>query len=117
MDKENKDQDKQKTVKDNSQEDRPRKGLEDWEMMQPREEAPLKIPYWVPILVLGLFGFAILMNLPFMGVREGYERPWFDSGIVVGIAYGLFGLLVIYFFMRKKPKSKDDSKDDSGDNN
>lgn len=86
--------------------ERPNKGLEDWELLQNKEEPPLKIPYWLPIIIAGLFICAILLSFPLTGVRDGYERPWLDSGIAIGVAYGMGSLLVIYLFLRARKKSK-----------
>lgn len=94
-------------------EHRPRKGLEDWELLQTEEEPPLKIPYWLPIIIGGLFVFAIIATLPLLGVREGFERPWLDSGLLVGAGYGITSLVVIYLFMRKKKTY--DSQDNTDD--
>jgi len=89
-----------------SNEHRPRRGLEDWEMLQTKEEAPLKVPYWFITLIIALLIGAVLLTLPLSGVRDGYERPWLDMGILVGIGYGIASLIVIYIFMRKR-KNKD----------
>lgn len=89
-----------------SVEDRPKRGLEDWEMLQQREEPPLNIPYWLIAVVAALFIGAVLLSFPFLGVREGYERPWLDWGLAVGIGYGLVALLIIYLFMRKSARAK-----------
>jgi len=102
------DGDKKEAVSD--QEYRPKKGLEDWEMLQEREEPPLKIPFWLPILIGGLLLAAILLTFPFMGVRAGYERPWLDWGLLIGAGYGVFSLIVIYFFMKKRKNAADEAK-------
>lgn len=99
-------------TEDGGEEFRPRKGLEDWEMLQQREEPPLKVPYWFFILVGGLLVFSILLTFPFMGVREGYERPWLDWGLLVGAGYGVISLIAIYFFMKKR-KTKSEDKENS----
>jgi len=101
---------KQNTTTGKSNEDRPKRGLEDWEMLQNKEEPPLRIPYWSIILVVGLFIGAVLLSFPFMGVRSGFERPWFDWGLLVGVGYGVFALVVIYLFMRNRKKSAKESK-------
>jgi len=98
----NDDQKKEDTTK--SDDDRPKRGLEDWEMLQAKEEPPLKIPYWVPIIIVGMLLGAVFLSFPLMGVRSGYERPWLDWGLLVGVAYGVISLVIIYFFMRKKKK-------------
>lgn len=97
------------------EEHRPRKGLEDWEMLQTTEEPPLKIPYWLPIIIGGLLVFAIISTLPLLGVREGFERPWLDSGLFIGAGYGITSLVVIYLFMRKKKAH--DNQDSTDDDN
>jgi len=90
------------------QEDRPRKGLEDWEMLRTREEPPLKIPYWFIALVGALFLGAVLLSFPLMGTRSGFERPWLDWGLAVGVGYGLISLTVIYFFLKNKKSSNEE---------
>ena len=95
-----------------TQHQRPKKGLEDWEMLQTREEPPLKIPYWVPIIIVGMLAGAVLLSFPLTGVRGGYERPWFDNGLVIGVGYGLLALLVIYFILRKKKNTVETNESD-----
>jgi len=94
-------------VSEEEKEGRPKKGLEDWEMLQPRDEKPLRIPYWLIVSVAGLFITAVLLTFPFFGEREGYERSWFDSGLLVGVGYGVVILIAIYFLLRRSKKSKD----------
>jgi len=91
-------------------EHRPKKGLEDWEMLQQREEPPLKIPYWFVILVGGLILVAVFLSFPLMGERAGYERPWLDWGLLVGVGYGVVALIAIYFIMRKKKKESKENE-------
>ena len=89
---------------DNS--DRPRRGLEDWEMLQQKEEPPLRVPYWFLALIAVLFIGAVLLSFPLLGVRSGFERPWMDGGILVGVGYGIISLIIIYFFLRKSKSSE-----------
>ena len=91
-----------------TQEDRPRKGLEDWEMLQTREEPPLKVPYWFIALVSALILGAVLLSFPLMGTRSGFERPWLDWGLAVGVGYGLISLVAIYFFLKNKKSSNEE---------
>jgi len=87
-------------------EDRPKRGLEDWEMLQQKEEPPLKVPYWLIAIIGVLFIGAVLLSFPLLGVRSGFERPWMDGGIFVGVGYGIVSLVVIYFFLRKSKSSE-----------
>ena len=97
----------EKTTKP-AQEDRPRKGLEDWEMLQTREEPPLKVPYWFIALVSVLILGAVLLSFPLMGTRDGFERPWLDWGLAVGVGYGLISLAAIYFLLKNKKSSNEE---------
>ena len=106
-----------KTDQKTNSEDRPKRGLEDWEMLQTREEPPLKVPYWLIMLIVGLLIGSILLTFPLMGVREGYERPWLDWGLLVGVGYGVVALLMIYLFMRGRKKSANESKSRTDDLN
>lgn len=81
-------------------EQQPRRALENWEMLQSREEPPLKVPWWFVVIVIGMLLSSVILTLPIMGQRSGYERPWFDWGLLVGVGYGLVFLVMIYFFMR-----------------
>jgi len=96
--------------KDNklAQEDRPKKGLEDWEMLQTQEEPPLKVPYWFIALVSVLILGAVLLSFPLMGTRDGFERPWLDWGLAVGVGYGLISLTAIYFLLKNRKSSSEE---------
>ena len=94
-------------------EDRPNKGLEDWEMLQQREEKPLRVPFWLIGVIVALLVGSVLLSFPFFGVREGYERPWFESGLLVGVGYGVVILGVIYYFLRRKNKTEDNEDKDT----
>ena len=61
---------KKNTTTDKLSDDRPKRGLEDWEMLQNKEEPPLRIPLWSIVLVVGLFIGAILLSFPFMGKKR-----------------------------------------------
>ena len=103
----------QKNNSEPNTEQRPRRGLEDSEMLQQREEAPLKIPYWVIIILIGLLIGSVLLSFPIAGIREGYERPWINSGLFIGLGYGAVSLIVIFFILRirKKSSTKSSSKE------
>ncbi len=93
--------------KDATPEYPPRRTLEDWELLQTREEPPLKVPWWFVGMVIAMLAVSTLLALPLLGQRPGYERPWFDWGMVIGIGYGVVFLVIIYFFMRgRKSRSK-----------
>lgn len=110
---EEKSSDKISPAEESNTKQRPKRGLEDWEMLQQREEKPLKIPYWVIILVIGLLIGSVLLSFPIAGVREGYERPWINSGLFVGLGYGAVSLIVIYFILRKRKKKSTESSNDN----
>ena len=98
-----------KNSPDKKEEKSNRRGLEDWEMIQPQEETQIKIPYWAIILVSALILGGVLLSFPFLGVRDGFERPWLDWGLLVGVGYGVLSLALIYFFIgpsKKKGKKK-----------
>lgn len=95
---------------DLTSEDRPRRVLEDWEMLQSREEPPLKVPWWFVVIVTGMLLSSVILTLPIMGQRSGYERPWFDWGLLVGVGYGLVFLVIIYFFMRGRKRAPNKSE-------
>ena len=71
-------------------------------MLQQKEEKPLRVPFWLVGLVIALLAGSVLLSFPFFGVREGYERPWLESGLLVGVGYGVVILAFIYFFLRRK---------------
>ena len=96
---------------ENEAEDRPKKGMEDWEFAQQREEPPLKVPYWFPIAVGALILGAIILTLPWLGIRKGYERPWLDWGLLVGAGYGVAFLGLIYFFTKTRKKQSGDTEE------
>ena len=92
-------------------EERPNKGMEDWEFAQEREETPLKVPYWFPIAVGALILGGILLTLPWLGIRKGYERPWLDWGLLIGAGYGVVFLGMIYFFMKTRKNQSGDAEE------
>ena len=99
------------TMKTENQ-NRPKRGLEDWEMLQTREEPPLNVPYWAILLVVGLLIGGVLLSFPLTGIREGYERPWIDSGLFIGLGYGILLLAVIYFILKKRKDANQKSSSD-----
>ena len=56
-------------------ETQPRRVLEDWEMLQTREEPPLKVPWWFVGMVITMLAVSTLLTLPLLGQRPGYEDP------------------------------------------
>lgn len=99
-----------KNTPENNEEKPKRRVLEDWEMIQPQEEKPIKIPFWAIILVSSLIIGAVVLTFPFLGVRDGFERPWLDWGLLIGVGYGVASLALIYFFLRPSKKAKKEEK-------
>lgn len=97
--------------KGSESEQRPNKGMEDWEFVQQKEEPPLKVPYWFPIVVGALILGGVLLTLPWMGIRKGYERPWLDWGLLIGAGYGVVFLVMIYFFMKTRKSRSGDAEE------
>ncbi|HHM04613.1 MAG TPA: hypothetical protein ENJ19_02575 [Gammaproteobacteria bacterium] len=91
-----------------SEEERIRKrGLEDWEMVERMDQtSDHKIPYWFIGLFLVLLLVATGLTFPFWGVRPGYERPWFDWGIVAGATWVVvMGALIYYIVDYRKVRA------------
>lgn len=92
-----------------------KRGLEDWEMVEKMSDtSDHKIPYWFIAIFFVLLLVATGLTFPFWGVRPGFERSWFDWGIVAGAAWvvsmgGLIYYLVDYRHQRKQKKEKQDS--------
>ena len=85
-----------------------KRGLEDWELVEHMEESgDHRVPYWFIGLFFVLLFIAIGLTFPFWGVRAGYERPWFDWGIVAGSAWVLFISVVIYYFVDYRHQRKE----------
>lgn len=76
-----------------------KRGLEDWEMVTSMEKSEVGIPYWFLALFLVLLIVAVGLTLPFWGNRPGYERPWFDWGIPLGVAWCVGMSVIIYYFV------------------
>ena len=83
----------------NEQERRDKRGLEDWEMVTSMEKSEVSIPYWFLALFGVLLIVAVGLTFPFWGNRPGYERPWFDWGIPLGVAWVIGMSLIIYYFV------------------
>src|SRR3569623_2098122 len=65
-----------------------KRGLEDWEMVEKMADtSDHRIPYWFIALFFVLLLVATGLTFPFWGVRPGFERPWFDWGIVAGAVW------------------------------
>jgi hypothetical protein len=93
-----------------------KRGLEDWELVEKMTESgDHRIPYWFIGLFFVLLLVAIGLTFPFWGVRPGYERPWFDWGIVGGAAWVIFISAVIYYLIdyrhQRKEKKERDAKE------
>ncbi len=103
----------------NEQDRRDKRGLEDWEMVTSMEKSEVSIPYWFSALFVVLLIVAVGLTFPFWGNRPGYERPWFDWGIPLGVAWAVSMSLIIYYFVdlrfilqKKKEKAKADAEKD-----
>lgn len=89
-----------------------KRGLEDWEMVEKMSEtSDHKIPYWFFAVFILLLVVAVGLTFPFWGVRPGYERSWFDWGIVAGVAWvtimaGVIYYIVDYRHQREEKKSR-----------
>lgn len=81
------------------QDRRDKRGLEDWEMVSTMEKSEVSIPYWFAALFIVLLIVAVGLTFPFWGNRPGYERPWFDWGIPLGVLWGVSMSLIIYYFV------------------
>jgi len=81
------------------QERRDKRGLEDWEMVSSMEKSEVSIPYWFIALFVVLLVVAVGLTFPFWGNRPGYERPWYDDGIPLGIAWVVGMSVIIYYFV------------------
>jgi hypothetical protein len=96
-----------------------KRGLEDWEMVEKMSEtSDHKIPYWFFAVFAVLLLVAIGLTFPFWGVRPGFERSWFDWGIVAGTAWVTIMAAVIYYAVdyrhqlkEKKSRKKDSTRD------
>ena len=106
----------------NDQERRDKRGLEDWEMVTSMEKSEVSIPYWFIALFVVLLIVAVGLTFPFWGNRPGYERPWYDNGIPLGIAWVVSMSFIIYYFVDlrhilAKKKEEKLQKEESKNNN
>jgi len=93
---------------ENEDERMSKRGLEDWELVEKMEESGNhRIPYWFIGLFLVLLLVATGLTFPFWGVRAGYERPWFDWGIVAGVGWCVFISAVIYYLVDYRHQRKE----------
>lgn len=106
------------------QERRDKRGLEDWEMVTSMEKSEVSIPYWFIALFVVLLIVAVGLTFPFWGNRPGFERPWYDKGIPLGIAWVVGMSLIIYYFVdlrhilaKKKEAKKQKAKEDAKNSN
>lgn len=83
----------------NDQERRDKRGLEDWEMVTSMEKSEVSIPYWFIALFVVLLIVAVGLTFPFWGNRPGFERPWYDNGIPLGVAWVVGMSFIIYYFV------------------
>jgi len=83
----------------NEEERKDKRGLEDWEMLNSMDESKVGIPYWFIAIFFVLLIVAIGLTFPFWGNRPGYERPWFDWGIPLGVAWVVVMSFIIYYFV------------------
>jgi len=101
------------------QERKDKRGLEDWEMVTSMEKSEVSIPYWFIALFVVLLIVAVGLTFPFWGNRPGYERPWFDWGIPLGILWVVGISIIIYYFVdlrhmiEKKKQQREKEKDNS----
>lgn len=95
-----------------------RRGLEDWELVEKMSEtSDHRIPYWFFALFIVLLAVATGLTFPFWGVRPGFERSWFDWGIVAGVAWVVTMSVVIYYFVdyrHRKRKDGDPADEENG---
>jgi len=101
-----------------------KRGLEDWEMVTSMEKSEVSIPYWFLALFLVLLIVAVGLTFPFWGNRPGFERPWFDWGIPLGVAWCVGMSLIIYYFVdlryilqKKKEEKKLQAEKESNSEN
>ena len=98
-----------------SEEDRINKrGLEDWDMVEKMSDA--SSDHGVPALFFVLLLVATGLTFPFWGVRPGYERPWFDWGIVAGAVWVISMAAAIYYMVdgrgrRQRKKAQQEAAD------
>ncbi len=84
---------------EDDEERKEKRGLEDWEMLSSMAESKVGIPYWFIAIFFVLLIVAIGLTFPFWGNRPGYERPWFDWGIPMGVAWVVVMSFIIYYFV------------------
>ncbi|NOY63194.1 MAG: hypothetical protein GXP10_08620 [Gammaproteobacteria bacterium] len=102
-----------------------KRGLEDWEMLEKMDESDNAIPYWFVAIFIVLLLVAVGLTFPFWGVRSGYERDWFDWGIVAGVAWCVAMAALIYYFVdyryqhaeKVAKKDANNSPDNNSDKN
>ncbi len=88
-----------------------KRGLEDWEMVEKMETSEHRIPYWFFALFGVLLLVAVGLTFPFWGVRPGYERPWFDWGIPIGVAWCVIMAGIIYYMVDYRHRDSDAKAD------
>lgn len=100
------------------EERRSKRGLENWEMVERmNEDSDHKIPYWFIAIFVVLLLVAVGLTFPFWGDRAGYEREWFDWGIVGGALWVTVMSGIIYYVVdlrhRKKPKDGQETEENT----
>jgi len=109
---------------ENDDERKEKRGLEDWEMLTSMAESKVSIPYWFIAIFFVLLIVAVGLTFPFWGNRPGYERPWFDWGIPMGVAWVMVMSFIIYYFVdlrhliaeKKEKKLKEQEANDKIEN-
>jgi len=95
-----------------------KRGLEDWEMVEKMADtSDHRIPYWFIALFFVLLLVATGLTFPFWGVRPGFERPWFDWGIVAGAAWVTSMGGLIYYMVDYRHQRADKKRAQQNDQN
>src|SRR3569623_1757404 len=88
-----------------------KRGLEDWELVEKMSDtSDHRIPYWFIAIFFVLLLVATGLTFPFWGVRPGFERSWFDWGIVAGAAWVTSMGGLIYYLVDYRHQRKDKAK-------
>lgn len=94
-----------------------KRGLEDWEMVEKMSDtSDHRIPYWFIAIFFVLLLVATGLTFPFWGVRPGFERSWFDWGIVAGAVWVTSMGALIYYLVDYRHQREDKIKSSSDKN-